>query len=726
MITRSVLRSISSAILVALTIFLFYMVKPDNIFVTDAIWAPHVTVSLIYDRDLYLDEFYQWIEQSDLYFYATIKQEGNILSNFPIGGPALTVPQMIVMDAVLSRLTQTNLREYLITHSPLDPLVLKLQLVNASLFVALSAGVMYLIGREYLNIPFSLILTATYAFGTSAYSTASRAMWQHGPSMLMLSISLLFLIKARRHPNLIMVMGLPVAISYIVRPTNSISVLVITLYVLICYRRHFIGYLLFAFLPAVPFILMNLNLYGWILSPYYAASRLELLLFGKALPGNLISPGRGLFIFSPVFLLVPLGISFKAIKKQWAALDWAIISIITLHWLAISMFLHWWGGHSFGPRFFSDVLPYLAYFLIPVLETLQSPGGSTSVRASLGTVFGVLALISIAIHYRGATSVSTAMWNSVPIDVDKSPARIWDWSDLQFLRGIGSDLVVLTPDRINLEPVGDSSPQLSYFELSRLTDSPVGLVVRLPDRVNLAEHIAWLFDLDPLPGGGKIGRLLKPISAPIWRFDIEIDTTNTIAGDSLNAIEIVASIPTPADEIRGQETHIIPVSILSGPDHLISLPPDIRVDCPVGGSGALYGLFGTGWYSQESAGDASWRWTVSPTYLYIWSDNKQDVTIEVAISALHDSEASNGLGDDGTFHVFFPDGAKTTLAGQVAQSLRFDTPLQVGWNTIIFELEAGNFRPADLVPGHYEMRELSFSIDEITLTGTCAIPTIHP
>src|SRR5262249_16853849 len=52
--------------------------------------------------------------------------------------------------------------------------------------------------------------------------------------------------------------------------------------------------------------------------------------------------------------------------------------------------------------------------------------------------FAVLVVMSFTIHYRGAYRRITWDWNSVPVDIDADPSRIWDWRDLQFLRRGGA------------------------------------------------------------------------------------------------------------------------------------------------------------------------------------------------------------------------------------------------------------------------------------------------
>lgn len=719
-----VLRSAAPALLVAALVFAWYMVKPDNIQAPDSIWSPHVAASLIYERDPSLEEYRHWIEQRE--FYAAIGVNGELQSFFPIGGPILTVPQVIVLDAVLPELRNVTLEEYLLENPPDDPFIQKLQLINASFLVALSAGIMYLIGREYLRVPYALLLAATYAFGTSAYSTASRAMWQHGPSMLMLAVALLLLVKARKRPGLIPLVGLPLAAAFIIRPTNSVSVLVITIYVLVFYRSYFLRYCLSAALLAIPFVLHNISLYGSILPRYFSAGRLGTPEIGQAMAANLVSPARGVFVFSPILFLIPAGIAGIWRKRGLEPLEWSVIGIISLHWIVISSFGHWWAGHSFGSRFFADMMPFMIFLLIPFLELMQSPDESRGRRVVLNSLFVLLFIASVAIHYRGATSPATFGWNSVPINVDTAPQRVWDWSDLQFMRGLGDDLIATPSGQLTVESSGESGTQQAYFDVGRMTDGPVDLTIRLPGRVNLAEHSGWLFDMDPLPGGGKIGRLIEPLSGlGQMRFDLEVDTTNLSGPVALNAIQLVAS-QARAGGKTVVDTEVIALSTGPAGSKTADRPQDILVNCISPGNGELFALYGAGWYDEELAGDADWRWASSPAHLYVWSGERQEIAVDLVVSSLHDPDSADGLGDEGVFRVELPGRGPLESSGQSGQPLRLTPTVEKGWNTIVIELAAGNFRPADLIPGHYDTRDLSFSVDQIAITGACSATSAQP
>jgi len=140
-----------------------------------------------------------------------------------------------------------------------------------------------------------------------------------------------------------------------------------------------------------------------------------------------------LFILSPILLFSVRGFFLKRKYKEAILLDYLITGVILAHWLIISLTPRCWDkGWSFGPRYFSCVIPYFIYFLIPVIKRLQHLSGFN------GKLFLGLFIISIAIsffaHYRGANIPATWLWNISPVNIDLVPARCWDWRDIQFLR----------------------------------------------------------------------------------------------------------------------------------------------------------------------------------------------------------------------------------------------------------------------------------------------------
>lgn len=258
--------------------------------------------------------------------------------------------------------------------------------------------------------------------------------------MLMLAIALYLLLAARARPKLVQYVSLPLFFSYIIRPTNIVPIVLLSIYILLQYRKYFTRYLSWGLVIVLPFIFFNYSVYGSLLSPYYQGDRLDNDFYATALAmaGNLISPSRGLFIFMPIFIFSIVGIIIKCKYKQVERLDYFLIGIIVLHWLVISSFGHWWAGWSFGPRYFSDMVPYFVYFLIPVLVWLWKQRGMR--KLAFSTVLGLFVFASFFIQLRGVTSQEVWEWNSVPSNVDSmesfSNNRLWDWGDMQYLRGL--------------------------------------------------------------------------------------------------------------------------------------------------------------------------------------------------------------------------------------------------------------------------------------------------
>jgi hypothetical protein len=412
----------------------------------DSRWAIYTAESIVHQGNTDLDEYEEEIAQNQ--FYAIERADGHYYCLFPLGPALLAVPFVWALEELVPRWAWVAglLRSPALladgmgddSGSPTSLILRRHALVErliASFIVALSAGVIYLIGRQFLSGPPCLLLAGIYAFGTSAWSTASRALWQHGPSMLMLAIAVYLLLLARKKPALAQFASLPLAFSYVIRPTNSISIALLSMFVAHRHRKYLLRYLLWGVVIAIPFVVYNWATYRALLPPYYAAQRVfSRAHFWEALAGNLVSPSRGLLVFSPVFAFSIVGLVCKRRNRQMESLDYFLVAIIGLHLVAISSFPHWWGGHCYGPRFFSDMVPYLTYFLIPVLSGLAGLPARRRMAAVSG--FVLLAAASLFMHYRGAVTWDVYQWNAEPVSVDVDPARLWDWRDPQFLRGI--------------------------------------------------------------------------------------------------------------------------------------------------------------------------------------------------------------------------------------------------------------------------------------------------
>jgi hypothetical protein len=276
----------------------------------------------------------------------------------------------------------------------------------------------------------ALTSTAVFAFGTQVWSTASRTLWMHGPSLVCLTLALLLALRVRRSGAWCFALGATLGVAYFVRPTNVVPLLIFAVWVAAQGRRPALRFACGAAVVAASFLLLNLLVYGRALQPYFRASRVGVSATTvQALLGNLVSPARGLFVFLPVSLVCGFGFLLKRRAGTLSALDVAVAASAVGYWLLVSAFPSWWAGWSYGPRFLTDVAPMLVWFLPPVLAEIVDRR-----RAALGVVVAVTIAVSVTIQARGALDQSTADWNWKPTDIGVDRARLWDWSDPQFLR----------------------------------------------------------------------------------------------------------------------------------------------------------------------------------------------------------------------------------------------------------------------------------------------------
>lgn len=416
----------------------------------DSRWTVYIAMSIWERGDTNLDEYADARHKNALYALECVDARGQVrvgppescdghwYDSYPIGGTVLTMPLIVaaveVMRALQPLLSHFHSSEPVIAgflrgdYDIAHPLI---EMEVASALLAATAVMIYMIGLRFLPVKRAVMLALLFAMATSAYSVAGRAVWQHTPSMLLLTIIIYMLLRAEERPILAGWAGFPVALAYTVRPTDSLWVVLFTAYVAIHHRRYLLYYLLAAIPVAAVFIGYDYSVYHALFSPYYRSDLIGFLpgnwpRMAQALAGNLISPSRGLLIFTPVFLFA---IAAMLLRKWNTPLSPWLAVLVAAHWIVVSAYVNnWWAGHSYGPRFFTDLTPIFVLFLIPWFE--RWPELSRAAR----TAFVALALIGFAIHVRGGWSLAVIEWNVKPVNIDQHPQRNWDWSDPPFLR----------------------------------------------------------------------------------------------------------------------------------------------------------------------------------------------------------------------------------------------------------------------------------------------------
>jgi hypothetical protein len=244
---------------------------------------------------------------------------------------------------------------------------------------------------------------------------------------------MLLLARAQRRPELIQYVSLPLAMAYLIRPTAIVPIVMLSVYVLICHRAWLSRYLGWAMLIAIPWAAYNLAIYKALLPIYYSGEAFSASTrFAEGLLGNLFSPSRGLFIFSPVLIFALSGFALALRDRSQWTLHLAYGAIVVAHLIVIGAASMWWAGQSFGPRFTTDIVPFLVYFTAFNFRLPASFGPPRT--GGVSACMAVLALVSLLIHAQGALWSETLAWNTIPNNVDQNTSRAWDWRDPQFAR----------------------------------------------------------------------------------------------------------------------------------------------------------------------------------------------------------------------------------------------------------------------------------------------------
>jgi hypothetical protein len=142
-------------------------------------------------------------------------------------------------------------------------------------------------------------------------------------------------------------------------------------------------------LTGLGLIVFNIYRYGDALDTGYLPNETFSGIWLDGILGQLISPGRGLLVYSPILILSFVGLI--PFFRRFRAEAVVTLSVIVGHLLLYGKWFMWHGGYAWGPRFMIPTLAFWAMFLAPVADRAFSPAAnriaSTS-SAETGSVAG--------------------------------------------------------------------------------------------------------------------------------------------------------------------------------------------------------------------------------------------------------------------------------------------------------------------------------------------------
>jgi hypothetical protein len=318
----------------------------------------------------------------------------------------------------------------------------------AKSYAALSVLLIFIISRlSGVDRLGAILLSILFGFCSPHFSTHAGGYWSHNVSsfLALLLIGLILLairfqsstVLARNNLYLIgLSIGFVSILGYATRPDFSILIFASFGFLFYFNRKIFAASIYAGSLFALIFIWFSFSIYGSITPPYYSATRVGWPSFDILLV-QLLSPNRGLLVYSPFFALSVTSLYYV---RRFSGSMWIFYGVIALSVIGsiivISGFPHWWGGHAFGPRIHASQFGLLSVSCIPFFLWLQE--SSPNIRKLGLSALFIFGAAGLFINTAGAIFQESIQWNSSPIGVDARPERVSDWSDIQWLRGYRS------------------------------------------------------------------------------------------------------------------------------------------------------------------------------------------------------------------------------------------------------------------------------------------------
>ena len=250
----------------------------------------------------------------------------------------------------------------------------------ASLFSALAATVLFCaIGRRHPSAD-ARFAAVVFALGSCVWST-SQALWQHPAALLFLAGAVLFVLKAEHDEVWAGRAGLPLALTLAARHADVALVGVLALAIAARWPRRIPSLVAWGLAPVLFVLAYQWAYFGSPVKHGFSGSLGRFSTpWGEGHLGLLVSPAKGLIVFTPIVLVALLGL-VRALRRGERWLTLALGAAVLAHFALMGRWGDWHGGQSFGPRLMTDALPLMFLFLP---EGIAVAGGWGAALAMFG------------------------------------------------------------------------------------------------------------------------------------------------------------------------------------------------------------------------------------------------------------------------------------------------------------------------------------------------------
>lgn len=310
---------------------------------------------------------------------------------------------------------------------------------TASLATAGAVALVFVALGRMVSWRVALLTALGLGLGTNYWPLVSRTLWSHETVALGIAATVWAWLRATEDVRRVhlWIGGVGLAIAGAARPQLAPMVAVLWGWLVARSgaRRAMVPAAIVA-TTAVAQVLLN---YTWFGSLLGATSRLESLhpavhaVSGvlSATPwtgalGLLVSPSRGLFVFSPIALIAVVGSAWAWSARPELGLRWLVVAALA-QFATYACYSVWWGGHTYGPRYLIDVF-------VPLMPAAALAVSRLGRSRRAAVVASVLLAWSVFVAGLGAFVYPNEQWNTSPDDVDRDHARLWSLHDSQIER----------------------------------------------------------------------------------------------------------------------------------------------------------------------------------------------------------------------------------------------------------------------------------------------------
>ncbi|HJU39557.1 MAG TPA: hypothetical protein VJ724_08285, partial [Tahibacter sp.] len=242
--------------------------------------------------------------------------------------------------------------------------------LSASLLAALASVVVFVLLRREGN-RWALPLALAFAFGTNTWMISSQALWQHGTGELLIALALLLVVAPANALRMALLGAVCVAMAAN-RPPDALVAAAIGFVVLWRDWRSMPWLVAGAVVPIAALLAYNVGFMGHVAGGY-GVVRPPVNFFQSdwsGLAGLLVSPARGLLVFSPFLAFVVVGL-IQRLRDRETRVPAIALGLAVLGQLVLYAQGDWRAGTSWGPRWLTDVLPILVWMLAPAPLVLR-------------------------------------------------------------------------------------------------------------------------------------------------------------------------------------------------------------------------------------------------------------------------------------------------------------------------------------------------------------------